>query len=349
MVNSFKNCSILVIFLSLFFVACGESKSEKTNEGQKPKAKVLPIKAQVLETKSLNRNFSSVGVLEPDEMVELSFESAGKIVEIYFQEGKRVSKGEVLAKINDAPLVAQLKKLQADLPVLKNGMDRRAELLRTEAISQEDYDEAFAAYTKLQADIELAQANIDKCHLIAPFDGVLGLRNVSEGANVTPNTSVVQLAKTNPLLVKFTYPEQYSSAVKVGTKLSFSVTDNLDKFYAKVYATNAVIDEKTKTLSARAYYDNSEGLLVSGRFISVKVDLGENPEALMISSEAVILEMGRAFVYKYSKGRVSKTEIETGHRTEKELEILRGVSVGDTIALSGLMQLRNGMAVKIVE
>ena len=340
-----KSNLIITFILSMFFFSCGGNKKEEVVE--KPKAKVLPVKAQVLETKTLKRNFVSVGVLEPDEVVELSFESAGKVTEINFKEGKKVTKGELLAKINDAPLVAQLKKHEANIPVFKNRLERRMKLLETEAISQEDYDEALAAYNGLLADIELVKANIAKCHLVAPFDGVLGLRKVSEGAFVSTGTSVVQLAKTDRLLVRFNYPEQYTSLVKVGTNLSFTVTDNINEFPAKVYAINAVLDNKTKTLDARASYDNRDGLLVPGRFINVNVDLDENESALMLSNEALILEMGRSYVYKCSRGKVSKLEVKTGYRTEDELEVIEGIAVGDTIALSGLMQLRSGMAVKV--
>ena len=337
---------LFIGIVSLLLASCSQSR-ETDGSGTKKQVRILPIEAQVTSAELLERKIKTVGNIMADELVDLCFETSGKVIEIRFSEGSQVRKGQVLARVNDAPLQADLKRLKANLPVAQNREARKRELLKTEAISRDDYDESYAKLTELLANIEHTQANIDKCILKAPFDGKIGLRNISEGATVSTNTAVAQMAKTERLKIDFSFPEQYASLVQVGTEIAFKVSDDLRVHHAKVYAIEASVDNATKSLKARAMYDNRKACLSPGRFVSVEVKLTEKPDAIMITSEALTLEMGKAFVFKCQNGKVYTQEIKTGYRNENQVEVLEGLGVGDTIATTGLMQLRQGMQVNI--
>lgn len=312
--------------------------------------KALNINAQVLRYQSLTDKTISTGSTLPDEEVDLSFETSGKVVEIYFQEGTHVKQGELLAKINDKPLQAELKKLEAQIPLAKDRVYRQRTLLARDAVSQEAFEQVSTEYEKLMADIELVKANIAQTELRAPFDGIIGLREVSEGAYASPTVRIAKLTKIKPLKIDFSIPESYSSEVKDGTKIIFRM-DNaaglMEDYHATVYAVESKVDENTRTLKVRALYPNENEAIIPGRYVSVEITKKEIKDALAIPSEALIPEMGKDIVYLYKGGTAQPVEIATGLRTESQLQVLKGLSAGDTIIISGVMQLRTGLPVTI--
>lgn len=312
--------------------------------------RVLNINAEVLKPHSLSDKTISTGSVIPDEEVDLSFEAAGKVVAIYFTEGTHVKKGELLAKINDSPLQAQLKKLEAQIPLAQDRVYRQRALLARDAVSQEAFEQVQTELDKLMADIELVKANIAQTELRAPFDGIIGLRNVSEGAYTSPSTVIAKLTKISPIKIDFSIPERYSSEVKAGTRITFSLERNdgaMERFYATVYAVESEVDMETRTLNVRAIYPNTRENILPGRLTSVEISKQEIPNALTVPSEAVIPEMGKTIVYKYENGLAQPKEIKTGIRTESRVQVLEGLAQGDTIITTGVMQLRKGMNVSI--
>jgi membrane fusion protein (multidrug efflux system) len=280
----------------------------------------LNINAVVLKPQELTDIGRGVGSTLPDEEVNLSFESSGKIVEIYFIEGTHIKKGELLAKINDKPLQAELKKLEAQVQLAKDRVFRQKTLLEKDAVSQEAYEQVTTDYDKLMADIELVKAHIAQTELRAPFDGIIGLRLVSEGAYVTPANEIVNLTKISPLKIDFSINEYYASDVFDGTKITFYMQDNdgkMRKYNATVYAVESGIDHNTRSLKARAVFPNENEAIKPGRYVSVEVTRHEIKDAIVIPSEAIIPEMGKSIVYKYSGGVAESVEITQGMRTEK--------------------------------
>lgn len=318
--------------------------------GPSSRNRILNINAEVLKYQSLSDRTISTGSVIPDEEVNLSFESSGKVVAIYFTEGTHVDKGELLAKINDNPLQAQLKKLEAQIPLAQDRVYRQRALLAKDAVSQEAFEQVQTELDKLMADIELVKANIAQTELRAPFDGIIGLRNVSEGAYTSPSTVIAKLTKISPLKIDFSIPERYSAEVKNGTRIAFSLERNdgaMEKFYATVYAVESKVDLETRTLNVRATYPNTGENILPGRLTSVEITKQEIPNALTVPSEAVIPEMGKNIVYKYENGVALPKEITMGIRTESRVQVLDGLMQGDTIITSGVMQLRMGMKVSI--
>ncbi|MDD2436389.1 MAG: efflux RND transporter periplasmic adaptor subunit [Massilibacteroides sp.] len=315
-----------------------------------PRNKILNINAEIIRSQPLSDKIVSAGSVIPDEEVDLSFESSGKVVAIYFTEGTHVKKGELLAKINDSPLQAQLKKLEAQIPLAKDRVYRQRALLAKDAVSQEAFEQVQTELEKLMADIDLVKANITLTELRAPFDGIIGLRNVSEGSYTTPSTIVAKLTKISPLKIDFSIPERYSGEVKFGTRISFSLESNdgiVQKHQATVYAVESKIDMDTRTLNVRATYPNERETILPGRLTWIEITKQEIQDALTVPSEAIIPEMGKNIVYKYQNGVAEPIEIKTGIRTESRVQAINGLSPGDTIITSGVMQLRKGMNVSI--
>ena len=304
------------------------------------------LKRQLFSDKIIN----TVGTTIPDEEVNLSFESSGKIVSIDFTEGSHVKRGELLAKINDKPLQAELKKLEAQVPLAEARVSRQGTLLQKDAVSQEAFEQVTTEYEKLMADIELVKSRILQTELRAPFDGIIGLRLVSEGAYATPSTVIANMTKISPIKIEFSFNEKYGEDVKNGTEISFLLQNSagiLQEHKAKVYAVESKVALETRTLLARALYPNLNEEIIPGRYLDIEITRQEIHDALSIPSEAIIPEMGKYIVYKYKNGQAQSSEIIAGIRTESHVQILDGLNPGDTVITTGVMQLRSGMRVNI--
>ena len=181
--------------------------------------------------------------------------------------------------------------------------------------------------------------------LRAPFDGIIGLRQVSTGAYASPTTIVAKLTRVTPLKVEFAVPERYASQIKKGTNLTFKLEGKLNEFRAQVYATESRIDEETHTLNVRALYPNANGELLPGRYADIQLKQKEITDAIAIPSESIVPEMGKNKVFVYRSGKAYPVEVEIGIRTEAEVQVIKGLAAGDTILTSGTLQLRTGIPV----
>jgi membrane fusion protein (multidrug efflux system) len=284
----------------------------------------------------------------PDEEVDLSFETSGKITNIYLQEGRFVKQGTLLARINDKPLQAELEKLKAQLPLAEDRVNRQKLLLEKDAVSKESFESVNTELEKLYADISLVKARIEQTELRAPFDGLIGLRQVSEGAYVSPSSIITRLTKISPLKIEFAVNENQANGIHPGMALKFTVENGVTH-NAEIYAIESRLDEQTLTLKARAIYPNVNNELRPGHSANVEVKLHDFKNSLVVPSIAVLAEMGRDIVYIYRDGAAWQTEIRKGLRQESHVQILQGVNYGDTIITTGVMQLRDGMPVKIAD
>ena len=307
----------------------------------------LNVTVRIIQPENLIDVIRSTGNLIPDEEVNLTFETSGKITDIYFQEGSSVKKGDLLAKVNDKPLQAELSKLEAQIPLAQDRVSRQKALLEKDAVSKEAYEQVATDLEKLLADIDLSKARIAQTELRAPFDGIIGLRQVSEGAYASPTTVVVSLTKIIPLKIEFSVNEHDVHSIRQGTHISFFVPPDMRSYPAQIYAVESRIDLKSKTLKARALYPNPNGRLTPGRTISVEIKSNEIVNALSIPSEAIIAEMGRSIAYLYSEGKARQIEVIKGMRTESNVQVVQGLHAGDTLIVTGVMQLRDGLAVNI--
>ena len=315
------------------------------NTGSKTK-KILNINATIIKPQVLTEDIPIIGSLIPDEEVDLSFETSGKIIEINFEEGTTVKKGQLLAKVNDRPLQAQLQRLVSQLKLAEDRVFRQDALLKRDAVSKEAYEQIKTELAILNADIESVEAQIEQTELRAPFDGVIGLRQVSVGTYASPTTVVAKLTKISPLKVEFAVSERYARDIKVGTNLTFTLEGSLNKYQAQVYARESSLDLNTHTLTVRALYPNPTGIM-PGRYAAITLRKQEFQDALAVPSQAIVPEMGKDKVFLYKNGKAEPVEITTGIRTESMVQAVKGLAEGDTVIISGTQQLRTGMPVTI--
>jgi membrane fusion protein, multidrug efflux system len=307
----------------------------------------LNVVGYLIVPTKMSELINSNGTLRPDEEVDLSFETSGKIVKINFTEGSRVKKSDLLAKMNDRPLQAQLEKLQVQLKMAESKEFRQRSLLDRDAISKESYDQILTDVQSLKADINLIRARISETELRAPFDGIIGLRYLSEGSYATSSTKIVRLVKTSPIKIEFSISEKYTSEIKIGYPITFKIVGTEQVYEASVYAIDPKIDINTRTIVLRALYPNKNEELKSGRYAGVTLELSQIDNAVSIPTEAVISEMEGEKVFIYKKGRAQSVKINIGLRTESNIQITDGLKFGDTLIITGIMQLRQNLPVTL--
>jgi membrane fusion protein (multidrug efflux system) len=297
----------------------------------------------IIEPQHLSEFIKSTGTLRPDEEVDLSFETSGKIVGINFTEGTKVKKGDLLAKINDKPLQAELQKLEAGIKMAEAKEFRQRSLLDKDAISQESYDQIVTDVQTIRADINLVRARISETELRAPFDGKIGLRYVSEGAYTNSSTKIARLVKTSPIKIEFSIPEKYASEINIGYPITFDVDGII--YNASVYAIDPKIDILTRVISLRALYPNRNEELKPGRYTGITLELSKIDNAVAIPTEALIPEMEGEKVFIYQRGKARSVNVKTGLRTESKIQITDGLKFGDTLLVTGILQLRQNLPI----
>jgi membrane fusion protein (multidrug efflux system) len=307
----------------------------------------IPVNVYIAEPSYISSGIHATGSLVPSEEVEITTEVAGKVTKIYFKEGSDVRKGDLLIKINDEDLQAQLVRAEFQEKLLAEKLERQKILLTKEAISREAYDQLETDHNMIVADIRLLKVRIDKTELRAPFNGIIGFRYVSEGSYMQPGFKVARMVDKSSLIVEFSVSERYIATRLLGRNVVFRTAGFMQDFHAQVYAVEPILNERTRTISLRARYDNSRGLLLPAMSADITLVTSESNHALQVPTEAIVPDISGVSVWTVRNGRAVTTPIETGARSETMVEVLSGLSVGDTIVTSGLMQLRPNASVKI--
>ena len=337
----------IIVILLLAFPKIKSIQQKNTARQSLVRQTQTVVRVMIANPGRLTETIRASGTLLADEEVDLSFETSGKINTINFAEGTHVKKGQLLARLNDDELEAELGKLKILQKLAQEKAERQEVLLQKEAVSQESYDQLKTDLQSINSEIEILLARISETEIRAPFDGIIGLRSVSEGAYVTDATIIARLVKIQPLKIEFSIPERYAGLVKPGDRLTFYVDDTTNLYHANVYAVEPRIDPRTRTLSLRAVYHNRQELLQPGRFVSVELVIREITDALQVPTECIIPELGGEKVFLVKSGTAQSSQVKTGLRTEETIEITEGILPGDTVVISGIMQLRNGVSVAI--
>lgn len=305
----------------------------------------MTVSTEVIRAERLGDRIATVGTVLPDEEVDLRSEISGKVEKIFFREGNAVGKGEVLLKISDAELQAQRGRARYRQAMAEDQAERQRQLYAVQQISQAEYDSAVNTMNVARADAQLIQAQLDKTQIRAPFAGIIGLRQVSEGSYLSPATSIAMLQDTRRVKVEFSVSEKYAGALEVGDEIRFSVQGVPQTFRASIYALAAGIDQATRTQRLRALCPNPEGALLPGAFAEIDIILPEK-EALTIPAAALIPELKGHRVFLCVAGKAVSQPVEIGARTAARVEITKGVRAGDTLITSAILQLRPGTNVR---
>ncbi|WP_313808141.1 efflux RND transporter periplasmic adaptor subunit [Flavobacterium sp.] len=312
--------------------------------GDKKPAKVTGI---ILKPQIFSDNLSLSGSIDANEQVEIRSEVSGVVESINFEEGSHVAQGQLLFKINDLELRAQLSQAKTKQTLASENERRARLLLEKEAISQEEYDIASADFRTTKAQTQLIQTQIAKTFVRAPFSGKIGLRSISKGTYVTPTAVVANLVNTSQVKITFSIPEKYAGQMKVGTPISFTIAGSKENYSAKIYAIEPGIEVTTRTLKMRATASNAGGKLIPGTFANIALPLDKINDALLVPTEALIPVQNGKKIFIAENGKAKEIMVETGARTDKDVLVITGLKAGDTVLTSGVMTLKDGSPVQV--
>jgi len=329
-------------------MSCGDKKKDATpTAGAQTQQQVITADALIVATRPLSADIEIPGTILANETTEIHPEVSGRVVRLNVREGTFISKGALLAKLYDGDLQAQLRKLDVQLKIAEQTEKRQAELIKIQGISQQEYDLSLLQVSNLKADMDIVREAVRKTEIRAPFSGKLGLKNISDGAYVTPATIITTISQVSQLKIQFNVPEKYGSQLKTGQSINFTVDGSNKTYSANIIAAEVKMDENTRSLAIRAMVKNGDASLIPGVFAKVRIVLGQNENAIMVPT-IVVQPLGRKkLVYLYKGGKSIPADITTGIRDSSSVQVLTGLSVGDTVITTGLLFLRPGADVKL--
>ncbi|HTA62050.1 MAG TPA: efflux RND transporter periplasmic adaptor subunit [Bacteroidia bacterium] len=334
---------VALALIKIFFLSPKQTKAAGPQAGKGP---VVTIKAVVVKTGNVENKLILSGTVLANEEAILKPEVSGKIISMQIKEGGEVEKGQLLVKINDADLQAQLAK-QVALQKINEEKERDLKaLLAVKGVSQEEYDLALSTVQQTKADIDLTQAQIAKTEIHAPFNGVIGLKNVSEGNNVSPTDIIASVQQLNPIKIDFSVPEKYTAVVHLNDTVLITIQGTGHTYVGKVYAIDPKIDAATRSLKIRAICENSKREIFPGSYAQVTLIL-KSDKSVIMPTMAVIPDLHGQKTYIVRNGKAVSVLIETGIRNDTSVEVLKGLKEGDTVATEGIMALKPNVQVKI--
>lgn len=326
--------------------------SERAAGGPEEESRSAPpprVEVHTVVPERLAETLTTTGALYADERVEVVSEIAGKIDRILFTEGARVDAGDLLVAIDDRELSAERDRVSARLELAGRRAERQRQLYQDGLISDQDLDAAATEADALRAELRLIEARLAKTEIRAPFAGVVGLRRISEGAYLSPQTRVTTLLDTDPIKLEFAVPERYAAGFGRGDTVRFRVAGIAGERTATVYALEPSVDPETRTVPVRATSPNPDGALLPGSFADVTLTVREVADALTVPSIAVIPELGGKKVWVVEDGAAQPRQVDTGIRTGDRVEVTRGLAEGDRVIVTGLQLVRPGLAVEIAD
>jgi membrane fusion protein, multidrug efflux system len=324
-------------------IACQPSADPKTKSSKPPMA----VDALIIKAGSFSYEIEASGAIQAQEFVELKPETNGRIVKLNIAEGTEVKQHELLAKLNDDDLQAQLSKVQSQFDIAQRNLNRLTKLKEAEGLNQQEYDIAENQVNNLKADINYTQALIRKTEVRAPFSGLIGLRNVSLGAFVSNTTILATLQQVQQLKVDFVIPENQLSIVRKGMEVSVADPQSGKLYPAKVIAIEPQINETTRNVKVRAQLGQYSKGMSPGAFVKVMINVDNRSNAILVPTNCIIPETRHKKVAVIKNGKTIFTTVETGFRTKDNVEITKGLSLGDTIALNGILYLKPDAPVTI--
>lgn len=339
--------SVFVVIFSVALISSCNSERKKEAQaaqgrgggpGGKPPAP--RVDAFIVQTRTVSESLEVPGSLVADEATEIHPEVSGRITGLYIREGAYVGKGALLAKLYDGDLQAQKRKLQVQLQIAQQTENRYEQLQKIGGISKQDYDVTVLDVSNLRADLDIINTSIAKTEIRAPFSGKLGLKGVSTGAYVTPQSIITSIQKTSGLRIDFSVPEKYSPQIKLGQYVNFTVEGSTRNYTATVAATESGIQQTTRTLTIRAMVKGDQTGLLPGGFAKVKLTFEPDPNALLVPSQAIIPQARGKKVALYSDSTAKFVDVVTGVRDSSMVQIVSGLNKGDTVIVTGLLSVK---------
>lgn len=338
----------LAVSLAILVCATAGCGRKAKNSANAP-AEIYVVETVTVHPTNFRETLTATGTLRANESVALQSERAGVVREIDIQEGRPVKKDGLLVKVDDSELQAQLQRAEAKLALDQATERRQRELLTRRGISEAEYEGSLANLNIAKAEVGLIRAQLAKTEIRAPFDGIVGLRQISPGSYVTPGTVLVSVQDIASLKLDFSLPERYLSLLRPGQNITFRLAGRSEAFAGTIYALEPAIDVTSRSVLVRATVPNPDGKLLPGLFAEVEIGLDEKTDAILIPSLALIPGMSEQLVYVHDNGQAAVRKVQVGLRTADAVQIVEGLNPGDQVITTGILQLRPGMKVQARE
>ncbi|HEX8608699.1 MAG TPA: efflux RND transporter periplasmic adaptor subunit [Pedobacter sp.] len=343
--------ALVIAFLLYNKLFSKKAKQTSTASAGKGKKKNGPVAVNLMIVKdtAVSNEIDITGTIDANERVSLISQTAGNITGIYFTEGTRVKKGQLLVKVYNQDLQSSLQQIRAQMVLARDINNRNQILLQKEAVSKEEYETSLSSLNSLKAQAGVIRAQITRTEIRAPFSGTIGLRNVSPGGYLSPATPIATLVNIDPAKVTFSVPERYLPIIGKGSKVTFTVESSRDNFNATVYAIEPALDANSRTITVRAKAPNAKGLLTAGAFAKINLTLDQIPKTIMVPTQAVIPDLKSSKVFLYKNGIAVSQDVKTDMRTDTKIQVVEGLKAGDSVVVSGLIQIRPKSPLKILK
>ena len=345
---------IIVLVLGKLFVFSkpgkdqpSEVKSAGSKGGASSGGAAVPVNVYIVKRESIENQIFASGTVIPNEEVNVMAEASGRLVKLNIKEGAYIEKGQLIGKINDRELQAQLQKVTYNQELSGKIKARQKKLLNVEAINLEEYDVTSNNIRILEAEKEVLEAQLEKTEIRAPFSGRIGLKYISEGAYLAPGTPIVTIVQSNPVKVDFTVPEKYAPNIRIGNVVKFNLDGDPSTYNAKILAIDPKVEESLRTLKVRAIAPNPSGRFVPGMFVKILADLDANKSAMMIPTEAIVPVLKGKKVFVVKNGKAQEAMVVTGLRTDKKIQVIEGLQPGDSLITSGIIAIKPNTAVRV--
>jgi membrane fusion protein (multidrug efflux system) len=314
--------------------------------GAAARASELAAEGLTIEPETIRETVPSLGTLVANESVTMVAESSRRVVAISFEEGADVQKGDLLLKLDDAGLKADLLRLEGRHGLAVATEARQADLMAQKLVSTQDYDRARSELTAILGEMEVLKVQLAQTEIRAPFAGRVGLRRVSQGAYVSPNTVLTTLRDISQLKLDFTLPERYAADVRKGQNFTFRVEGRAQPFSGRVVAIEPAIDTATRSLNVRGVVPNPGGRLTPGASASVEFEV-RTALSILIPTRALVPSVKGHSVFLLVDGKAVEQDVTIGVRTSDRVQILSGLKKGDVLLTSNLLRLRAGIPVRL--
>lgn len=340
---------IIIVLAALLIVPkiLSEKGKNQNLQGQNPQNQEIPADAYIVRTTDIENEISASGTIIANEEVEIRSELSRKVTGIYFNEGSFVGQGKLLFKLDDADLIARLNKLILDRDLNLKQEEREKQLYDKGLLTQDEYDIRSVTIQKIEADIEILEIEISRTSITAPFSGITGFRNVSLGSLVSPSVVLTTIQDIGKVKIDFSIPEKFKNSFSKGMDISFTVEGIEESFTGKVVTYDPNINESTRSIMIRAIAGNKARNLLPGSFVKVKIEAGNNPDAILIPSESLIPKLKGQSVFIYQNGKAVSRDVEIGFRSDKNIEITSGISIGDTLITTNILRLKPDSKIKL--
>ena len=349
--STIQRLGILIPLLGILLIAC-ENKPEKSSgvtATANADASKLPVDIIIAQEELLNHEEAVVGTMMSYREVSIVSEVPQKITKVAFKEGSYVSQGAVLYTLNDADIRSRLKQVGAELELAQLNKERMSNLLKTETVRQQEYDEAFMRFRSFEAQQDLLRVELAKTVIRAPFSGKIGISKVYLGAYVTPGAELVMLQDQSSIKINFSVPEKYLPLIQTGDKVRFTSELSGQEYVATISATEPGLDAQGRSLQVQAITNNAGGQFRAG--LSAKVYFhvtDKEAKGILVPTEALAPGEKGYTVFVIKNGVAKPVEVTISNRTETDAVITSGITTNDSIIVSNMLRLGDGTPVKAV-